>query len=116
MPLIIWIDDNLPFRMADWLRSLGVDQVITRREFPKGCLEDVDIFLAARRSGDDSVVFTKDSDFAELLDRYGPPPRVVQLNLGNISNLDLRDWLEANFKELAAELSKPTADLIQVYP
>lgn len=37
---------------------------------------------------------TKDSDFVRLLDRFGPPPRVIWITCGNTSNDNLRKILE----------------------
>lgn len=37
---------------------------------------------------------TKDSDFVELINRYGPPPQVIWLTFGNTSNARLKEILE----------------------
>ncbi len=60
----------------------------------EGLLDATDraIFEAARRVG--AVVLTKDVDFVQLLERYGPPPRIVWLTCGNITNRDLRRLME----------------------
>ncbi|MEH1826540.1 MAG: DUF5615 family PIN-like protein [Nostoc sp.] len=34
---------------------------------------------------------TKDSDFAELVDRFGTPPQVIWLTCGNTSNDRLKE-------------------------
>ena len=36
---------------------------------------------------------TKDSDFLTLLDRFGPPPQIVWVTIGNTSNAFLRHVL-----------------------
>jgi predicted nuclease of predicted toxin-antitoxin system len=41
--------------------------------------EDRVIFDAARKA--DAVVVTKDRDLVDLLERYGPPPKVVWVTL-----------------------------------
>jgi len=41
------------------------------------------------------VVLTKDSDFVRLLERYGPPPKIILLTCGNTSNANLRLILES---------------------
>src|ERR1700722_3294237 len=53
---------------------------------------DLDIFAAARAA--DAVVLSKDADFVELLERLGPPPRIVWLRCGNTSNARLRAILD----------------------
>ncbi len=37
---------------------------------------------------------TKDADFAEMVDRLGPPPAVIWLTCGNTSNAALRIFLK----------------------
>jgi predicted nuclease of predicted toxin-antitoxin system len=64
---------------------------------------DQQIFTAARQSG--AVVLTKDSDFAELVTRYGPPPQVLWLTCGKTSNERLREILTASLSQ--------TIDLLQ---
>jgi predicted nuclease of predicted toxin-antitoxin system len=41
----------------------------------------------------DAIVLTKDSDFAELVERLGPPPRIILLTCGNTSKAALREIL-----------------------
>ena len=40
---------------------------------------------------------TKDSDFLELVDRLGVPPRVIWITCGNTSNSRLKHILELAF-------------------
>jgi len=39
-------------------------------------------------------VMSKDGDFLNLLDRYGPPPKVIWVTCGNTSNERMRTILE----------------------
>jgi predicted nuclease of predicted toxin-antitoxin system len=48
--------------------------------------------MAAREA--DAVVLTKDRDFVDLLERLGPPPRVLWLTCGNTSNSRLFSILQ----------------------
>lgn len=54
--------------------------------------EDDEIFQAAREAG--VVVMSKDSDFLNLLDRHGPPPKVIWVTCGNTSSQRMRTILE----------------------
>lgn len=71
----------------------------------EGLLDATDrvIFEAARRVG--AAVLTKDVDFVQLLERYGPPPRIVWLTCGNITNLDLRRLMETAWPRCVEPLS-----------
>jgi predicted nuclease of predicted toxin-antitoxin system len=88
----VWLDAQVAPAVAAWMRDrFGVDAVAIR---DLGLLRasDRQIFDAARLA--DAVVLTKDGDFVELLERDGPPPRVVWLRCGNTSNARLRELLE----------------------
>ena len=65
--------------------------------------EDSVIFRAARERA--AVVVTKDSDFVQLLDRYGAPPQVLWLTCGNTSNARLRTLLAAAWPRVSALLA-----------
>lgn len=53
--------------------------------------KDEEIFQAAREAN--VIVMSKDSDFLNLLDRYGPPPEVIWVTCGNTSNERMRSIL-----------------------
>ena len=75
--------------------------------------EDEEIFLAAKKVAD--IVLTKDSDFVELLERHGPPPKVIWLTCGNTSDAALREIFSANFQE-ALRLLNSGNDLVEIGP
>lgn len=56
-------------------------------------MADVDIFHQARKAG--AIVITKDKDFVDLVQRLGPPPMIIRLNMGNTSNENLQRVLAA---------------------
>ena len=49
---------------------------------------------------------TKDTDFVELLDRYGAPPQVVLVTCGNTSNARLRCLVEVAWPILLPMLER----------
>ena len=55
--------------------------------------KDREIFQSAREVG--AVVITKDGDFLELMERFGPPPQVLWITCGNTSNARLREILQS---------------------
>jgi predicted nuclease of predicted toxin-antitoxin system len=58
---------------------------------------DGHIFDAAARLGDPVVLVTKDADFVDLLHHRGPPPIIVWLRTGNVTNRDLRRIISATW-------------------
>lgn len=86
----IWVDAQLPPALAGWLRTThGVDAVHIEVLGLQRARDPV-IFAAARSADHEVVVITKDDDFSKLLGQQGPPPRVVWLRCGNVTNRELR--------------------------
>jgi predicted nuclease of predicted toxin-antitoxin system len=97
-PLKLWIDAQLPPSLAAWFRDeRGADAAHVQ---DLGLLTAADsvIFAAAGRAG--AIVVTKDSDFPKLLQQHGPPPQVLWIRSGNVTNRELNRivldvWSEA---------------------
>ncbi len=84
-----------------------------KRTFP-GSLHVTDVGL---ESADDEVVWeyardndftlmTKDSDFQHLSARFGPPPKVIWLRVGNVRTADLLTFInsfDVEIREFAAD-------------
>ena len=73
--------------------------------------EDEAVFFAARNSVD--VVITKDNDFVELLERHGPPPKIIWLTCGNTSEARLKQIFTEHF-ENAFRLLNNGDDLVEI--
>lgn len=82
------------------IRDLGLRDASDRR-----------IFDEARNA--DAVVMTKDSDFILLLQRHGPPPKLIWITCGNTTNARLREVLAAAFPS-ALGLLAAGEDLVEV--
>ena len=89
--MILWLDAQISPSIAAWLRMRFGIEAHAVRDIGLREAEDLTIFSAAKTAG--VVVITKESDFVELLDRLGPPPPVVWLRAGNISNARLKQLL-----------------------
>lgn len=98
--MTIWLDAHLPPSIVSWLAATFGVTAAAVRDLGLREAEDAPIFAAARAAG--AVVMTKDSDFADLVTRSGPPPQVLWLRCGNTSNAALRDLLA---RELPGALS-----------
>jgi predicted nuclease of predicted toxin-antitoxin system len=73
--------------------------------------KDVAIFFRAREA--DATILTKDADFVSLLERHGPPPRIVWITAGNTSNARLRALLGKSWSK-AVELLKSGESLVEI--
>lgn len=91
--MTIWVDAQLSPAIAGWIKdSLGID-AFALRELGLRDAEDKEIFQEARTQ--EAVILTKDSDFILLLERLGPPPKIILLTCGNTSNEHLRHILSS---------------------
>jgi len=102
--MTIWLDAHLPPTITPWVAATFGVVATSVRDLGMQAADDTPIFTAARAAG--AVVMTKDSDFAELVTRLGPPPQVLWLRCGNTSNAALRDLLS---RELPAVMSRLAA-------
>ena len=89
----IWIDAQLSPALAAWINRT-YDDITAQSVRAIGLrdAEDEEIFQAAREAN--VIVMSKDSDFLNLLDRYGPPPKVMWITCGNTSNQHMRRILK----------------------
>ena len=102
--MTIWIDAQLSPDLATWIAEHFQIEVRAVRDLGLRDTKDPEIFRAARAA--DVVVMTKDADFVDLLDRFGPPPRVLWVTCGNTSNARLRDILRAALPTALALLER----------
>lgn len=91
--MVVWVDAQISPRVASWMADTLEVRAIHVSALGLRSADDPTIFEAAREA---NVVFiTKDGDFVQLLERHGPPPRVLWLHSGNTSNAHLRTLLDA---------------------
>src|SRR5437763_13344561 len=90
---IYWIDANLPPKTTTWLEeAFGVTaKHVLQIDFLAAT--DNEIFQKAATSNEDIIIITKDEDFVELVLRKKPPPKIVWITAGNLSNDHLKKIL-----------------------
>lgn len=89
--MTFWIDAQLSPALAVWMAGAFNVEAKALRELGLRDSADTEIFDAAKSAN--AVIVTKDSDFLELLERYGPPPQVLWVTCGNTSNAKLKKVL-----------------------
>ena len=100
----VWLDAQLSPEMATWIHEyFGYEAFAVRNQGLRDT-SDFEIFNAAKQA--DVVRITKDSDFSQLIQRLGAPPRVIWLRCGNTSNLKLRQLLKKSLREALALLDR----------
>lgn len=89
--MILWLDAHLPPSLAVWIAGNFGVEARAIRDLNLLHAKDAAIFQAARNAL--AVVMTKDADFVELVDRLGPPPKIIWIRCGNTSVSRLQDVL-----------------------
>jgi len=90
-----WIDAQLPPLLAAWLSAQFGVEASSLRELGLRDAKDAEIFQAAQQQG--IVLISKDSDFVELVSRYGAPPQLIWVTCGNVTNRQLQITFTKNF-------------------
>lgn len=89
----IWIDAQLSPALAAWINRRCEDMTTQSvRAVGLRDASDREIFEAARDA--EVIMMSKDSDFLNLLDQHGPPPKVIWVTCGNTSNQRMRKILK----------------------
>jgi predicted nuclease of predicted toxin-antitoxin system len=108
----IWIDAQLLPEIASWIRTEFTIEALAVRDLGLRDASDQEIFQAAKAA--DCVVMTKDRDFLNLLDQFGPPPTIVWLTCGNTSNAALKDLLSKTLIK-AMDLLSSGEQMVEIY-
>jgi predicted nuclease of predicted toxin-antitoxin system len=82
------VDANLSPALAPWMNQELRCEASSAQLLGLLTATDNEIFEKARE--EDAVILTKDGDFIDLVNRHGPPPKVVWLSCGNTTNARLR--------------------------
>ncbi len=109
--MILWLDAQLPPSLAAWLRRSHDIDAFAVRDLSFRDAADTAIFQAAREAG--AVVMSKDSDFVSLVQRLGPPPQLLWVTCGNVTNANLEHILETVFPQAKAmiEAGEPIVEI-----
>jgi len=109
-----WIDVNLPPVMAEWIiKDFGI-AAKSFKELDFNTEEDITIFTFATKRFNTVVITTKDIDFKNLSQEISLRPRILYLNVGNISNKILKEILYKSLKEVIKIFSETDESLIEI--
>jgi predicted nuclease of predicted toxin-antitoxin system len=105
--VIIWIDAHLSPQLARWIKdTFGVESFHVR-DLGLHHAKDPVIFQRAREAR--TVVMSKDEDFKQLVERLGPPPQVIWVTSGNMSNSHFQSLLLQTFSDAVMLIEKGEA-------
>ena len=83
-----WVDAQLPPQLADWLATEFHIEAKSLRDLGLRDAADFEIFQQARHPG--MILISKDSDFVDLVSRFGQPPQLLWVTCGNVINRRLQ--------------------------
>ena len=109
--MTLWLDAHLSPRIARWVSETFGFEATPVRELNLRESEDEQIFFAVREAN--VIVITKDSDFVDLLERHGSPPKIIWLTCGNTSEAALKQILSSALPE-AIRLLDSGDDLVEI--
>lgn len=89
----LWLDAQLPPKLAAWLAADFALEAVAVRDLGLRDAPDRLIFQRARAAG--AVIVSKDYDFVSLLTEFGPPPQLLWVTCGNVSNQRMREVFSA---------------------
>jgi predicted nuclease of predicted toxin-antitoxin system len=88
----IWIDAHISPAIAAWINRTYEDiEAQSLRAVGLRDALDPEIFSEARKQN--VAVMSKDYDLIELVERHGPPPKIIWVTCGNTSNAKMRQIL-----------------------
>ena len=105
--MIVWIDAHLSPQLPRWIKDTFGVECVHVRDIGLRRAKDPEIFHKAREA--QAVVMSKDEDFKQLVERLGPPPQVIWVTSGNMSNTHFQSLLLKTFSDAIMLLEKGEA-------
>lgn len=112
--LEFWIDVNLPPVMAEWIKKDFGVAAKSFKELNFGTEKDIVVFTKAAKKFNAIVITTKDIDFKNLAEDISIHPKILYLNVGNVSNKMLKEIVYTSFKEVIRIFSQTDDSLIEI--
>ncbi len=100
--------------MADWLNTDFKVSAKSFQELGFQTTEDREVFRIASQKINTVVITTKDIDFVSLTQEIEEIPRVLYLNVGNVSNKKLKEIVYKSFGEALRIFSETNSSLVEI--
>ncbi len=112
--LEFWIDNNLPPKMAIWLKEDFKVSAKSFQELGFQSTDDKKIFEVAANKINTVVITTKDIDFVELASQKNNIPKLLYLNIGNVSNKKLKVIIYKSFNGVIETFLETDQSLVEI--
>jgi predicted nuclease of predicted toxin-antitoxin system len=97
--VIFLLDVHLPWQLAAFLIHKGHEAIHVLDILNKARTKDTDIRKHADLNG--LILITKDRDFVTSHTLLQSPKKLIKINLGNVSNVELLHIFEKNWKAIS---------------
>lgn len=109
-----WIDMNLPPSLAIWMEDNFNVAAKSFVELNFHTTEDEEVFRKASLSPSVIVITTKDYDFVKISNEPCGRPRVLYLNIGNVTNNQIKEILRIHFPQALKILKETNQTLVEI--
>jgi predicted nuclease of predicted toxin-antitoxin system len=108
----LWNDAQLSPSLAPWINNTFIDiEAKSLKSIGLRDASDLEIFREAKKVN--AIILSKDSDFLKILQKLGPPPKIIWVTCGNTSNERLKAILSFALPK-AMDLLKKGENFIEV--
>ncbi|MBI1781537.1 MAG: DUF5615 family PIN-like protein [Sphingobacteriales bacterium] len=96
------LDQNISFRVTKFILDKYPGSLQVKEA---GLQNATDIFIRNYAKDNDFAIVTQDDDFNKYNELFGPPPAVIWIRKGNLSNQEIAGILISNFDLIASFLA-----------
>jgi predicted nuclease of predicted toxin-antitoxin system len=105
-------DQNLSFKLCVRLKDIFPNSSQVRL---LGMSDSDDRKIWQHSAGNDFIIVSQDSDFADMAALLGPPPKVLWLRCGNQPTTIIEGLLRQQFEAIEAFVNDETATCLEIY-
>ncbi len=109
----LWLDTHISPVIAKWMADYTGFTVKSSYSLQLHHLTDIEIYTRARQQGN-TIIISKDADFAELISRLGAPPKLITLKIGNCDNRTMWQFIKPHIVKAVNLLTTGDVDIIEL--
>lgn len=109
---LIWTDVHMSPSIAKWLNQNYDVEAVSSYKLDFFVQTDYNIFMQAKAAN--AIFITKDRDYTKLLKEHWAPPAILLLNIGNLSNAELKNKLSTSFQQSIDLIVNSGFDLVEI--
>jgi predicted nuclease of predicted toxin-antitoxin system len=108
-----WVDSQISPVIAKWLKEKKGFATKSSYSLQLTGVADMDIFKLAKKQGN-VIIISKDTDFVNLIQTLGSPPKLINVVMGNCTSSDLWKALDVHLDEMIQLFAEDGVDIIEL--